>query len=543
MSARINKILIAAVCVVSALAVFFRSYWVAWNNDECVYAFKLCKIDLAAEMPPEKVQTAWDVIMSQYNQFGSVNGRSVVHFLTQMFCGIWGQTAFSVCASVLFLMAVGLFLLLTQRPLHRRMGILWALISCCLLYLFPEPFHLWYVPAMSLNYLLTMVTSLLFLLFYQKLIAREHWSKWRVAGVALYAFVAGWMNEAITIPISGALFFWLILHRKQWTAGRIIVAGAFWLGTLVLIVGNLQRASGVFYMASMVWRALHLYVQLKLVWILLICGLVCRWRNKAEFRAFMQENQLYLLMLGCAVFLGCIANTDPRSLMCVELASAILLLKQVDRYGLPEVGRLKWATSVCLTGVALIGVHQAWIARDVKHLHDTTFEMIAEAERTTDGIIQLPDIRFSCLTKPFIFNWMERPEFEWFYSCIALYHMNGRPFHPLGAKDYSALKYPELFFVAENRLPWDVPIFEGEEYYWMREEDIPSDSTLLCEFEPLTFTQSPYWAIKSKVFPNKCPTQEVITLPDTLELNNNRGLMMFRKLDRPIKNISYFSQE
>jgi hypothetical protein len=542
MSARINKILIAAVCVVSALAVFFRAYLVAWNSDECVYAFKLGKAAQVPVEPLEKIQTAMDAIVSQYNQY-SGNGRFMIHFITQMFCGPWGQTAFSIWNALLLLFVLYVFIRLTQHKENRRNGVVWFLACFGLLYLSPEPSTIWYVPAMSLNYLLTMFTSILFFLCYQKLIERDHWSKWQVAGVALYAFAAGWMNESYTIPISGALFFWLLLHRKQWNASRIIVAIAFCLGTLMVTLGSLERASSASHVLSMVWHAFELFLQLKIVWLTLLGCIVFWCKNKLAFLSFVRENQLYFLMLGCAVLLGCFANTGPRSLMGLEFASAVILFKQIDRYFLKVKSLPMGALYGCLCCIVLIGVHQTLIARDVQRMHDITLEVVDEAKTTKDGVIRIPDVHFSTLTRPFVLNWMETDAHGWFGGCVALYYMNRHPFYHLHEKDYNAIKHPEQFFIPENRMPGDAPVYCGDTYYWIRESDIPSGRTLLCEFGPVPILQSPYWVLKAKLSPENYPSKDIITLPDTAEIKNDQGLMMFEKSWRPEISFSYISQE
>jgi hypothetical protein len=550
MNTKLNKLLILATVVIGALTLFLKSYAEAWTDDDCCYAFVLDeRFAIRDTYPPVtdvvRLQTATEAIVSQYNQYFTLNGRSIVHFFTQMFAGPWGQTAFSIFSACLFLAVLFVFVRLTQHESNRTNGIIWFLLGVCLLYLFPEPHYLWYSPALCMNYLLTLFTSIVFFLLYKHVVENDRLSGLQVALIAFYSFVAGWMNEALTIPISGALFFWLLIHRKQWNVRRLGVAIAFWLGTLVLIVGNLGRASGISH-AYAALHAIELYAQLKIVWITLIVCLIVRRKNKPAFNEFLKENQFYLLMLGTAVLLSFVANTSSRSLIGVELSSCIILFRLLDRYFLTTQHRHTIVTKVCLAGILLIGVHQAFIIRDFKRVHDETMRMIDEARHTSDGVVKVPDIRFSAWTRPYVVNWMNYPARTWFRTNISRYYLNGKPFFHLEENDYNALRHPEKFFTEEHRMPGNVPVYKGDNYYWMRDSEVPADKRLLCEYYPVRFKDANSFTlgIAFALHPGHYPSKEILALPDTAEITNDKGVLMFKAIPlMHVKSFSYVEQE
>lgn len=531
MKAIINKVMIFVIVVGGALTFFFKASSLAWTSDDCIYSFILNKKSLSKAVTGRKVQTVSDAIHSQYNQFCAGNGRSIVHFFTQMFDGIWGQMAFSVFIAILFVLVMFSFIQLTQHELNRRNGIAWFLLSVGVLYLFPDAAGLWYAPAYSLNYFLTMFTSIIFLLLYRKVIENENMRKEEITLIAFFSFIAGWMNEAYTIPISGALFLWLIITRKKITTNRLIVAIAFWLGTIILILGSLKRAGRVSSHIGMALNALELYDRIKIIWITLIACVVLILRSKLEFKVFVKKNLFYFLMLAVAVLLSFIANTEPRSLMGVEFSSFIILFKLIDKY-LLRLRYQQFILNICAVCIVLIGIHQVFIIKDFKRVHDVTLEVIGEARGTSDGLAKIPNMNISALTRPYVSNWMSDSVFVvWYDLCISAYYMEGKTFAHLRENDYNALKHPEKFFVKKNRMPGNAPVYRGDDYYWMRNCDIPADRKMLCRYHRVRFQDAVSFplGVKFALFPEKYPTEEVITLPDTVEIKNDKGVFMFRR--------------
>jgi hypothetical protein len=533
MNTKLNKILLLAIVIISALALFLKSNSVVWTADECMYAFKLNENPTGlAAITGEKIETITDAFLSQCNQYYTGNGRLIVHFFTQMFSGPWGKTVFSICNLFLFICVLYSFMHLTIHESNRKNGIIWFILCLGILYLFPEPDNLWYVPAMSMNYLLTMFTSIIFFLLYKKIIEDCNLSKLKVIFIAIFSFVAGWMNEAYTIPISGALFLWLIINRNRINTHVVLVTAAFWLGTLALIVGNLGRANSVSHIYIALY-AIDLYAKLKIVWITIIACFIFRLKCKIAFIEFIKDNIFYVFMLAVSVILSFIFNTTPRSLIGVEFSSFIILLKLIDLY-FKSAKSHRHILIISLFGTLLIAVHQSFIISDFKCVHDETMKMVEDAKHNTEGVAKIPDIKFSAMTRPYVYNWMNphEPKLDvWHSGCISRYYLNGKPFFPLKEKDYNAITCPEKFFVEKNRMPGNVLVYRGDKYYWMCSTDIPLDSTLVCEYEKVRFEDAGFLALGVwyLICPDKYPSKDIIVLPDSVEIKNNKGLFMFRK--------------
>jgi hypothetical protein len=103
MKNKLAKISIITTLIACLLVVFFKAYYFTQVGDNLFYAFVLGvkNLGIDAVLGP-RVETIGDAIISQYNQYFGWNGRALVLFLAQMFCGPWGYLAFSVFNSLLF---------------------------------------------------------------------------------------------------------------------------------------------------------------------------------------------------------------------------------------------------------------------------------------------------------------------------------------------------------------------------------------------------------------------------------------------------------
>lgn len=275
-------------CCIAAIF-FFKSYYREDVSDDKLYQYVLGDNTLGKNaVNGQKVQCISDAVRSQYHQYFHHSGRVIVHTIVQMFSGVWGLGAFAVFNAILAIVAIALLVRLTQTADNRRSVIIWVLMAVALLYLFPRPDYLFYGIAYSMNYLFPIVTSTILFLLLRKLQAGRL-SKLSIILFTIYAFFAGWTQEAFTVPISGGLFFWLIINRKKINFSIIPII-AFWLGTamLVLAPGNFARLEEDGSIMVMFGRAINHFVKMKLIWLLLISLMIYCVKDKASFKFFLQ---------------------------------------------------------------------------------------------------------------------------------------------------------------------------------------------------------------------------------------------------------------
>ena len=106
-----------------AIFAFAFSYKALWIGDDITYAYNF--------KDGSQISSLNDVVVSQIEHYKSVNGRTVAHFLCQLYIPFFGQTAFAVSNAL-----VWMALLLLMASLCKMKYSDWkqmALLACLLI--------------------------------------------------------------------------------------------------------------------------------------------------------------------------------------------------------------------------------------------------------------------------------------------------------------------------------------------------------------------------------------------------------------------------
>lgn len=330
-----------------------------------------------------------DIISSQAAHYQMWGGRSVTHFLAQLFLYL-GKPVFNVANTIMYLL-----LLLEIQALGRRRGAGgdWRLLLATHLVLFAsvEFFgvaFLWLDGAC--NYLWGTVLALTPLL-----IARSE----RESGffdcdglrgwLALpLCFLAGWTNENTACGVLAALLLLLIwdVFRKRkirpWRASSLLVQ-ALGVAVLLLAPGNFARAgeeAGRGMIMELVYRAAVVcYCMLRYAGIpmLLIAAAVC-----AAIRKKAALHMEWLGVLGAAAILSAGALVGSPQISDRSFTAVIVLLAALLLALLPD--RKPTKTDWCFVGVLAVlcvalGIHALTAVR----MHGSAWEaQLARIEQT-----------------------------------------------------------------------------------------------------------------------------------------------------------------
>ena len=156
-----------------------------------------------------RVQDVGDLIQSQVCHYSTVNGRSLVHFLVQLFTGLLGKQVFNVVNAIIFCIFIGLL----KRSWGKRHDLLGMAVALVLVLLMPrfKDTMLWMTG--SINYLWSATATLLFLMIYEK---RRHQAvDKRMPLTLVAAFLLGWTHEGITLPLAAALVIYHLSALKR----------------------------------------------------------------------------------------------------------------------------------------------------------------------------------------------------------------------------------------------------------------------------------------------------------------------------------------
>ena len=205
-----------------------------YNGDDYLYAFNYAD--------GSRIESFLDVLQSQYHHYLTVNGRAVPHVFEQLFAGLTGKWMFDIFNSLCLLLLISIvskIILKKNEQLIRYKLQLVCLTFVASLFLFSYPGQTIFWMAGSLNYLLPTILGFLTLLLFE--------SKKSSSLVLLFLFplIAGWCQEAISLPFCASLWLVLLIDRSYRTRGNAVIALGYTLGACLIVFspGTLARLS------------------------------------------------------------------------------------------------------------------------------------------------------------------------------------------------------------------------------------------------------------------------------------------------------------
>lgn len=156
-----------------------------------------------------------------------MNGRSIIHFFVQLFCGILGKDIFNIVNTIIFLIFIAAILAYCKIEKSNLFFYL-SLTSVSIFFLLPSfgGTFLWMTG--SINYLWPATVAIFFLIIIEK----EKMERFRPATIlfALFAFIVGWSHEGLSFPLAISLLLYCISERKN-------ISHGFWLITIFFVIG------------------------------------------------------------------------------------------------------------------------------------------------------------------------------------------------------------------------------------------------------------------------------------------------------------------
>lgn len=332
--------------IVSLLALGILFYALNANvplrNDDLMYSFMYLRecvgnvphpIDLNAP-----IDGIGDVFVSQFNHYFSMNGRTPVHFVVQLFCAVFNKDIFNICTSlvyILFLVGVAKLVFPDHRSYVHYVGI-------ASVFWFFFPFSLFYASGISfaVNYMWSLTACIWFLLLYRKARSGLVMGKSGCALALAVSFLAGWSHEAFAMGIAGALFIHTLYDYKKNENGgqKFYLAVAFCLGAAMLVIspgtlGRLHSVGAVVDIVDAVYSRIGVLFFMKRLWLLLGLTFFLTVAGCLNIASFLKENT-FLLMALCIeiLFILLLGFVNERALLGVEFFSFLLLLRMLCKW-------------------------------------------------------------------------------------------------------------------------------------------------------------------------------------------------------------------
>lgn len=216
------------------VGVFFylMNLYTPFTHDDYAYAhYYSANSEL---IRPTSDPITWGTLLpSMWHHYCCVNGRFTSHILIQLFCGLINKSIFNICNTIVFLMMLHLLVRISCKSTSIA-ALCAVVLSTFLFFPYPGQTMLWITGA--INYLWT-TTFALGIIYYIQNHKDQHRNIIHHILAFLIGVFVGWMQESITIGLSGGLFIWFLFNRKQFNGINAALAVGLWLGTLLIIIG------------------------------------------------------------------------------------------------------------------------------------------------------------------------------------------------------------------------------------------------------------------------------------------------------------------
>lgn len=336
------------ISVLLALFVFAFSQSTLWLGDDITYNYSF--------KDGSKISSLSDVVTSQIEHYKSINGRTVAHFLCQLYIPFFGKTAFAISNALVW---VALLLLMANLcSIKFADWKMMALLACLIILGFRTKF----TPTCQIGFpwMFALVSAFLLIL---RSFGKEQQKTWRwyhLLWAAPFAFIAGWSQEALVIGIGVALGIFVLLNIQKvtWQQWILLVCFAAGAALLCLSPATLGRTGethgGSNLLPPTILSLAKLGFYLRITYLLLLFLLYLRIFKKIKFKELISCTAFYWIvwvtMLAFNLFIGVYGN---RQLFGMEFAAIVIIAKYVQLYILPEKEKYMTAGSIVLTALAL----------------------------------------------------------------------------------------------------------------------------------------------------------------------------------------------
>lgn len=377
---RLNKTLLFVLSI--SVIFFIQNYYVPFFSDDLSWVSSLNGDTLADNILRffERQREHW---LTQ-------NGRFTCHAVLQLLAGN-GEIVYDVAISCLLFLSVIAIALLIDKKCQ-----IWvcSLAVLSLVYLSPASTSNFYWAAGGCNYLLSAFLSCTYLLLLRH--GRSyHFSLWQLPLVILFSLFAGWSHEIFALPISFAIFCFVVYrfvkeksinNPQSW-----VLIVPYWIGAILIVVspGTLNRIAGnggvadvslLSVIMSKVVTSFKIFRYGRCFYILLALIVYMIFSKTESLREFLERNALvalsFLGSLGIVVILG----VGGRAIFGVEIFSLILVLSWINEK-IRRNESLIWANRLGGTLALLIVLHQVLLIAPFKESWNTYRDVVAQTRQ------------------------------------------------------------------------------------------------------------------------------------------------------------------
>jgi hypothetical protein len=271
--------------------------------------------------PLERIGSLADVLRSQQIHYWSgYCGRFIVHSVAQVLLNLVPEELTKLLNAAMFLLMIVLVTKITNTP--KELRAVTAALTFTMIFVLMQGFRMGFIWIIgAFNYLWPMVINMVFIL---TLRARSP--------IALpLAIIAGGMHEALSLPVSIALLYWLFRQRRE-TNLPIYCVLAYIMGLMTLLLSpalwHRVEEDSVTLQQRLLAGPLNLVLNVRISWLLFIILAIHLHRGTEVFLGSVRANRYILTawIAAMGIVLAC-GETLERVASYVDFLAMLALLR------------------------------------------------------------------------------------------------------------------------------------------------------------------------------------------------------------------------
>lgn len=420
--------LIITLFLITAYFFFERAANTPVANDDLVYAFMVDNTHDTPYQPgscSRHISGIGDILDSQYNHYFIYNGRSIVHFFVQLFCGLLPAYAFYITAALIIFLSIYLFGLFTLNAQARFNPLAWLLIMIAFFALWPYQGGGMYVKCLLFNYYYPLLLVLCILLLFRRFKrANYRFSARMKFAIVPLAFLIGWSHESYAFPLLGALIILAIIERKLFTADWLYFLIPMALGAVILLCapGNYTRYAGGLSPWIMFKCGIEYHFYCPLNYALLIVAAIAFIRDRKGLFSLLRENMICVIGLILSSLFCCVAFTSMNCMYGQQMYAALLTFLILNR--LCPMKKFSVLNAAIFLTLAIAFVSYLTTTNAIiNKLSQSRKELIKNYCSSKDGRIKYNKPSYTRMEKIFVTDYYEITDLE--MQSYNLYYFNG----------------------------------------------------------------------------------------------------------------------
>lgn len=310
-----NKMITINILLILGVLFYILNYYTPLHADDYSYSFSF--------MTGNKIKNIYDIILSQKEHYFSMNGRSVVHVIAQIFL-CYKKEIFNIINSIGYISLIILIYFHSYGTLE-SINLKWIVSIFLILWIITPSFgqsYLWITGAA--NYLYGIFIILLYLIPFRKL-NKDYCDKKGLFNNMLISvlyliigIIAGWTNENNSVALICIVILYLVncknnkINIKLWMISGLL--GNI-IGFLLMILApgqgkRLEKAGGVGSIVSILKRSVFISIDLMkylIPMIMLMIILITYYYNKNKIKNNI-INMINDLSISIIFFIGTLAS-------------------------------------------------------------------------------------------------------------------------------------------------------------------------------------------------------------------------------------------